>query len=103
VVRDTLIAWGLAELVSDVLVIVSELYTNAVRYGVPPITLRLRLTGRCLCGEVSDFGVIFVPTLRTASDDAESGRGLQIVAALATGWGVDPQPIGKAVWFTKCR
>ncbi|MFC6080838.1 ATP-binding protein [Sphaerisporangium aureirubrum] len=100
-VRETLTAWGLSAPVSDVLVIVSELHTNAIRYGAAPITLRLRLTGRCLGGEVADRGTHFAPPPRPA-DDQENGRGLQIVAALSTGWGIDPQPDGKAVWFTRC-
>ncbi|MFC6087382.1 ATP-binding protein [Sphaerisporangium aureirubrum] len=102
VVRDTLIAWGLTDLVSDVVVIVSELYTNAVRYGAAPITLRLRVAGRCLSGEITDHGAIFELPPHAAADD-EHGRGLQIVAALSTGWGIDPHRVGKVVWFTKCR
>jgi anti-sigma regulatory factor (Ser/Thr protein kinase) len=97
-----LIEWELPDLVDDVLVIVGELYTNAVRYGAAPVTLRLRIAGRCLGGEIADRGACFVPPSRPAEDDQENGRGLGIVAALSTGWGVDPQQDGKVVWFTKC-
>jgi anti-sigma regulatory factor (Ser/Thr protein kinase) len=97
-----LIEWELPDLVDDVLVMVSELYTNAVRYGAAPITLRVRIAGRCLGGEIADRGAYFVPSVRPAEDDQENGRGLQIVAALSTRWGVDPQHDGKVVWFHRC-
>lgn len=84
------------------LLIVSEVYTNAVLYGLPPITLRLHVTGRCLGGEITDHGAVFVPGPPSTVGDEESGRGLQIVAALSTCWGIDPQQSGKVVWFTKC-
>lgn len=117
--RDTLVRWGLARVVDEVLVIISELCTNAVRHGGPPITLTLQCSGHCLGGEVVDRGPGVVPAPRLPLDDdvadhvpfeavpvealAESGRGLLLVDALADRWGVDPvdSGTGKAVWFRK--
>ncbi|WP_344056394.1 ATP-binding protein, partial [Sphaerisporangium rubeum] len=100
IVRAVLREWGLDELIDDAETIVSELYTNALRHGVAPYTLSLRVAGRCLGGEVTDHGPLFVPPQLPADDDQEHGRGLRIVAAYSTGWGVDPAEVGKVVWFT---
>lgn len=105
-VRGTLAAWDVpGGLVDDVELVISELVTNAILYGEPPITMALTVTGRCVGGEISDRGPARprVPRQR-ASDDDDHGRGLPIVAALATRWGVDPAlgGAGKVVWFRRC-
>ena len=67
-VRATLHSWGLAD--SEVtLLLVSELVTNALLHGLPPLELRL------------------------------SADGIEIVAALASRWGSAAAPTGKVVWF----
>jgi hypothetical protein len=45
-----------------------------------------------------------MPYVRHVDEDAEGGRGLEIVAALADDWGVYPLPDGpgKTIWF-ECR
>jgi anti-sigma regulatory factor (Ser/Thr protein kinase) len=107
VVSQTLTTWDMPTLVDDIVIIVSELITNAVTH-VPhgTITLTLRAAGRCLGGEVCDGGGVFkIPEQCLPDDEAESGRGLHIVAALSTRWGIDPlqgEPHGKTVWFTRC-
>ncbi|MEV0447513.1 SpoIIE family protein phosphatase [Streptomyces sp. NPDC050600] len=78
-------------------VVVSELVTNAVRYGTAPITLRLVRGGTTLVCEVDD-AALTAPHLRHAKAVDEGGRGLHITAALATGWGVRYREDGKTVW-----
>lgn len=102
-VRDTLRAWGLAPLVEDATLVVSELVTNAVVHARPDIVLSLHRHGSAVRGEVVDHGPVWKESRPVAVDDlgAESGRGLAIVDALAYRWGVDPLPSmgGKVAWF----
>jgi PAS domain S-box-containing protein len=79
--------------------IVSELVTNAVRYGTPPLRLRL-IKDRTLTCEVHD-GNPLAPRLRHAKTIDEGGRGLFIVAQLAQNWGVRYSRDGKTVWATQ--
>ncbi|WP_186404272.1 MULTISPECIES: ATP-binding protein [Nonomuraea] len=97
-VRAELSRWELAHLSDDCLLIVSELVTNVVRHGGSAYTLRLEERGGRLYGEVFDPGE-GVPFQRSPGVDALSGRGLQIVAAIADEWGVTPADNGKLVWF----
>ncbi|MEU9382425.1 SpoIIE family protein phosphatase [Streptomyces sp. NPDC048279] len=76
--------------------IVSELVTNAVRYGTPPARLRL-IKDRTLTCEVHDSDSL-APRLRHAKTADEGGRGLFIVAQLAQNWGVRHTADGKTVW-----
>jgi DNA-binding response OmpR family regulator/serine phosphatase RsbU (regulator of sigma subunit)/anti-sigma regulatory factor (Ser/Thr protein kinase) len=81
----------------DVVLLVSELVTNAVVHGRAPIELRLRHTGTHVLIEVCD-GATFLPRkLRPTADD-EHGRGLQLVARVADRWGTRPTVDGKSVW-----
>ncbi|MFD0150430.1 SpoIIE family protein phosphatase [Streptomyces sp. NPDC055721] len=77
--------------------LVSELVTNAIRYGAAPITLRLITDSTGLICEVSDAGQA-APHLRHAKAVDEGGRGLLICAALADSWGVRYTGDGKTVW-----
>src|SRR3954463_3072183 len=80
-VRKRLLDWGLADYVDDVILLVSELVTNAVRHGVGPIELfMVYRDGRLRC-EVRDDGA-GTPYPRCASVDDTSGRGLELVARL---------------------
>lgn len=76
--------------------IVSELVTNALRYGTPPIQVRL-INDRTLTCEVHDSG-ISAPRLRHARSVDEGGRGLFICAQLAQNWGIRCTDDGKTVW-----
>ncbi|MDT0469245.1 SpoIIE family protein phosphatase [Streptomyces gibsoniae] len=76
--------------------IVSELVTNAVRYGTPPLRLQL-IKDRTLTCEVHDANSL-APRLRHAKTIDESGRGLFIIAQLAQNWGVRYSLDGKTVW-----
>ncbi|MCU1693109.1 MAG: putative histidine kinaserelated ATPase domain protein [Frankiales bacterium] len=84
--------------VHDVLVVVSELVGNAVRHGDVRVSLDLQLDPDGLVVAVSD-GAATLPRQRLDEDDqAENGRGLAIVQALAAAWGTDELPDGKRVW-----
>ena len=106
--RSTLTGWQMAGLLDDAGVVVSELLSNALRYGVPgpvgrapsphPVWLGLlRRRGAVLCA-VSDPGGD-VPVVRTPDYFAESGRGLHVIDMLSESWGwTPPDQAGKAVW-----
>lgn len=111
-VRSTLAVWEMTHLADTTEAIVSELVANAVNssadgQGRPlyrdgrilVVWVRLCADDERLKAEVWDQGP-GVPVLRDADDDAESGRGLAMVAALSDAWGWHPcrgQP-GKCVW-----
>ncbi|MFG2263055.1 SpoIIE family protein phosphatase [Streptomyces sp. NPDC048720] len=95
--RRRLRAWGVdREAAFTAELIVSELVANAVRYGAPPMRLRLICDGVLTC-EVSD-GAMSAPHLKHARTSDETGRGLFIVASLADNWGTRYQAEGKTVW-----
>ena len=92
----TLEAWGLGDVGYTAELILSELITNAVRYGSPPIKVRL-LHDRGLICEVAD-GSSTAPHPRRAAATDEGGRGLFLVAQLATRWGTRYTARGKVIW-----
>ncbi|MET7910191.1 SpoIIE family protein phosphatase [Streptomyces avermitilis] len=94
--REKLREWGLEESEFTTELILSELVTNAIRYGAPPVTVRL-LYGRCLICEVSDASSTS-PRLRRAATTDEGGRGLFLVAQFAQRWGTRYTPRGKVIW-----
>ncbi|MGW2611778.1 SpoIIE family protein phosphatase [Streptomyces mirabilis] len=94
--RETLREWGLEEAGFATELILSELITNAIRYGLPPVRARL-LHGRCLICEVSD-GSGTSPRLRRAATTDEGGRGLFLVAQFAQRWGTRYTTRGKVIW-----
>jgi two-component sensor histidine kinase len=79
----------------DVLSVVDELTSNALRHGKPPYEICLRRAEAVLRVEVAD-GSTEPATPR--SPDREGGRGLQLIAAYALGWGEERRPDGKTVW-----
>jgi len=103
----TLQRWGVGERGEDIVVVVSELLTNALRYTAPtpgsmcprwPVRLGLLQPGPWVLCAVSDPSDE-VPVPRAAGWFGESGRGLHVVASLSDEWGcTDPGPRGKAVW-----
>ncbi|MFJ7629461.1 SpoIIE family protein phosphatase [Streptomyces sp. NPDC097595] len=95
--RGQLTSWGLDDLVDTTELLVSELVTNALRYGEGEIRLRL-LRDRTLVCEVWDAGLV-QPRRRRARDTDEGGRGLQLVGLLSAAWGARRTPRGKTVWF----
>ncbi|MET7653526.1 MULTISPECIES: SpoIIE family protein phosphatase [unclassified Streptomyces] len=95
--RGQLLSWGLEPLVDTTELLVSELVTNALRYGEGEIRLRLLLDRTLVC-EVWDAGLV-QPRRRRARDTDEGGRGLQLVGLLSAAWGSRRTPRGKTVWF----
>jgi serine phosphatase RsbU (regulator of sigma subunit)/anti-sigma regulatory factor (Ser/Thr protein kinase) len=88
--------WGLLEAGFVTELVVSELVTNAIRYGAEPIQLRLIYDHTLIC-EVSD-GNSTSPHLRRARIFDEGGRGLLLVAQLTSRWGTRHTAAGKTIW-----
>ncbi|MFJ5900317.1 SpoIIE family protein phosphatase [Streptomyces sp. NPDC093064] len=95
-VSRRLAEWGLEELTFTTELILSELVTNAIRYGAEPIRVRV-LRDRALICEVFDSSNTS-PHLRYAASTDEGGRGLFLVAQLSERWGTRYTPTGKAIW-----
>ncbi|MFF1647056.1 SpoIIE family protein phosphatase [Streptomyces sp. NPDC058240] len=96
VVAEKLDDWGLSELAFTTELVLSELITNAIRYGSAPVTVRL-LHDRTLTCEVADSSSTS-PHLRYAAAMDEGGRGLFLVARLAERWGTRYTSQGKVIW-----
>ncbi|MGW3246320.1 SpoIIE family protein phosphatase [Streptomyces sp. NPDC001070] len=92
-----LTSWGLEDASFTTELLVSELVTNAIRYGKPPIQLRLIHNNTALITEVTDTSNT-TPHLRRARTYDEGGRGLLLVAQLAHQWGTRHHPRGKTIW-----
>ncbi|MCZ0970700.1 ATP-binding protein [Streptomyces albulus] len=102
--RSALADWDRKRGADEVVLCVSELATNAVLHGVPPgrgyrLWLALGAEDGVLRVEVHDSGdgEPRVPE-RGGAEDAEWGRGLLLVSALADAWGVEERVPGKIVW-----
>ncbi|MFJ1998374.1 ATP-binding protein [Streptomyces asiaticus] len=94
--------WGVPEdTVDDIVLMVDELVTNAIEHATGPVWLRLRLRrGCCVICKVGD-GCHEAPQLRHSDPDAENGRGLFLVAALADAFGARITRTGKVIWFRR--
>ncbi|MGW7052980.1 ATP-binding protein [Streptomyces sp. NPDC054888] len=98
VVRAILQHWGWPDLVETAELLLTELVTNALRYGNGnDVGVRLYLTGGKFVMEVRD-GSSQRPVLRRATHTEKNGRGLLIVDAMAEEWGVSPD--GTTTWCT---
>ncbi|MEU5522583.1 ATP-binding protein [Streptomyces sp. NPDC047860] len=97
---EQLRTWGLPSHPAELLV--AELAANAVTHGRVPgrdFRLLLYVVGGTLRIEVTDTRGDRLPCPQHSADDAESGRGLLLVDALADRWGVIPGPPPlKTVW-----
>lgn len=97
------VADALRDAVSDdtaevAVLLTSELVTNAVVHARTPLRLEVDLdAGTLRVGVVDEAPRI--PAVRRANDARLTGRGMNLVDALAGQWGVDPTPPGKKVWF----
>ncbi|MCC9310335.1 SpoIIE family protein phosphatase [Kitasatospora sp. RB6PN24] len=91
-----LMSWGLAELAFTTELVLSELVTNAIRYGGGPVVVRLIRADALTC-EVSD-GSSTQPRMRRARVTDEGGRGLYLVAQLTNRWGSRYTTSGKTIW-----
>ncbi|MDX3262350.1 ATP-binding protein [Streptomyces sp. NPDC093228] len=109
--RSRLVGSGIAAdepLAETLVLLVSELVTNAVVHTGCPAVLRLLLTGvrddssSCAAAgtvrlEVADASAR-PPAPRHAMGDETGGRGLELVDGLADRWGWDPEGVGKRIW-----
>ena len=99
-VRAAIGAWDAPVDQDLVVLLTSELVTNAIRNELgPAITLALTCSGDRLRVDVHDTSPAW-PMLEDAPADAETGRGLMLVATLSAEWGYYRTPAGKAVYFT---
>jgi len=104
---STLRQWGVAERCDDIAIVVSELVTNALQHAWPassgtgagwPIQLGLFHPGHRIMCAVTDASTE-VPVPREPDFFAETGRGLQVVAALSDQWGYTASgDMGKVIW-----
>lgn len=81
------------------LLLVSELVTNAIVHGTPPLRLVAFPVQSGVRVEVHDSNPASMPALRGAQSEHPGGRGLRIVEALADRWGSEELAEGKSVWF----
>jgi anti-sigma regulatory factor (Ser/Thr protein kinase) len=92
--------WGIARAAEDASILVSELLTNSVKASChqgTPVRLRLLADRRQLIIEAWDRNPR-LPQQRQADSADESGRGLNVIAAIAVRWGYYRSGPWKAVW-----
>jgi anti-sigma regulatory factor (Ser/Thr protein kinase) len=101
IVRRTLTAESNvnADAVETAVLLTSELVTNAIVHGSEDPTLLLDVSDDRIHIEVVDCEPTVELVPRTIDVMRQRGRGLAIVDALASTWGVEPRLLGKAVWF----
>lgn len=98
-VRDVLQQWGCDHLVELTVLVANEVVTNAILHARTDVRVQVRLGQGCVRVEVSDRASA-EPVRRNTPDDATGGRGIALLDAMATRWGVDSLPDGgKRVWF----
>lgn len=99
-VRDAIRAWDVPVDAQVAELLTSELVTNAIKHEKGE-TIKLFVT--CSCGHLRVYvhdSSRSAPVPIDAPADAETGRGLMLVASLSTDWGHYRTPAGKAVYFT---
>lgn len=98
IVRAVLAGYA-AELAETAALLTDELATNAVRHGGGRFTLRASIAGQRLRVSVADSAGSAPLTVHRPGHDLDNGRGLTIVEAMASSWGVDRGDTGKSIWF----
>jgi anti-sigma regulatory factor (Ser/Thr protein kinase) len=95
-------AWDVPQLADDLELVVSELVTNAVEHGITAndrrVAVAYHITASRLRVEVRDAGDGTPAVHDNPPAEAENGRGLLIVGAVADAWGVIPCVVGKTTW-----
>lgn len=97
-VDETLRRWDCGEQLDVVTLLVSEVVTNAIVHAGTEFEVSVGLTADAVRIEVTDKQSV-LPTPRDAADEDTSGRGLALLDALSSAWGVETRPGGKVVWF----
>ncbi|HUP69338.1 MAG TPA: response regulator [Acidimicrobiales bacterium] len=97
-VEETLRRWECEGLLDTVNLLVSELVTNSIVHAASAADIAVLLKPAAVRIEVADHGQV-VPAVKDADDSDTSGRGLAIVEALSSAWGIVPNPHGKTIWF----
>ena len=108
-VQRLLTQWHLDHLADVAVLLASEALTNAVVHAATSVRLEVRqdrelevrVTDYSSAPVLSPVSALGLQSLMTDPDlEAESGRGLMLIASLAERWGVTPQDAGKTVWFS---
>jgi anti-sigma regulatory factor (Ser/Thr protein kinase) len=97
-IKERLNAWGREDLTEAAELLTNELVTNSILHAGTDIVVEASHEPEVVRIEVSDFEGSAVARRRGALDD-ERGRGLELVDALASSWGVVRSPGRKTVWF----
>ena len=96
-VRETLLARGVPQLVESAELLVSELVSNVVLHVGGTVTVAVSVHSGDVLLEVSDDSLV-VPQLRSYSRTSSTGRGVRLVQSLSAEHGVRVQEVGKTVW-----
>ncbi|MFF2385767.1 SpoIIE family protein phosphatase [Streptomyces sp. NPDC058108] len=99
--REWLAGWDLSSMADEEELLLSEVVTNGLVHGDSDVYVYVRRYPQHIRVEVrdSDPHPAQVATVPREEDQAEGGRGLMIVSALASAWGNSPSGRGKTVWF----
>ena len=103
-VRDAAGAWQMSDDLQELAVLVTnelvtnELVTNAIEHAGTRCAMSLELARSSLGIRVRDYFPARLPRCRPPDPTAMRGRGLHLVGAFASSWGVERQPDGKTVW-----
>jgi len=92
--------WGLSALRDPARLIITELVTNAVRHGDPPLAVTVAPADDGMHINVRDGSRTPPVPVGPVAPTVEGGRGLLVVAVLSKAWGIVPTPNGKVVWAT---
>ncbi len=98
-VSTTLAEWSMDDVADAVALLVSELVTNSVLHARTSMELSLESSGEQLRVAVADDNPQ-IPQQRRYSRESATGRGLKLVEALSSSWGIETRVDGKSVWFT---
>ncbi len=86
----------------DLILMLSELVTNAVVHGRAPRSIAIEVTAADITVKVSDASLV-LPQVRHPEALALGGNGMRIIDQLASAWGVDLTSAGKTVWIRQDR
>lgn len=100
IVRQALTDWDMAELADDAELVTGELLVNVLLHTEGGAVLTLEVLPepvRRVRLSVQDRSSAW-PRRRSPGETATSGRGLLLLDAVSTRWGIEPRGEGKAVW-----